>query len=207
MFGPERDAFDEWINRSLVRELKCEKTLFKSKPITLTNVEMQLKAMELVAQTASGETLVAEVNKIADLTLEYQEPEDPALADEREINKLRKTKEIESEFAPEEKPERIKLPKDQKIVEFPQGGKARTIKHDPMELLDLVQGYLLAEGFIVLEHVEEQDAAEKARITKAVNELKGGDREVFKQMLSMRLFGVENLIELCEHQHGDAVEA
>lgn len=71
VFEPERKEFDEKINRTLLPALGVKKTVMKSNPITLKDVEQQFKGMQLIADKVKGDSLVSEVNKIAGLTLDY----------------------------------------------------------------------------------------------------------------------------------------
>lgn len=80
VFGPERTEFDErmlWI----VRELGVKSYRYKSKPMTLTNVDNQLKALTLVLQPTpivEGEGAVKAINTLTGMNLVYKEPEKPA---------------------------------------------------------------------------------------------------------------------------------
>lgn len=77
VFQPERQKFDEYINATLMRELGAKTCKFRSLPMTLKNVEVQLQAMQLVAQTVDQAGMVDEVNKIAGTSLEFTQPPAP----------------------------------------------------------------------------------------------------------------------------------
>lgn len=201
VFEPERVEFDERMNRTILRELGLKTLKFKSNPITLKDVDMQLKAMELISDKVEPEGLVGEVNKIAGVTLTHQEQEDPNVAMERDITKLRKTKEVEQEFSSPQEPQRLTVPEGHKVIEFPQGGKARTIKYDASGILRLSEAYMVAEGLLESDSMISDD--ERTTIQKEVDELRGGDSEAFWGMVSLRTFGREDMIELLQHEPHD----
>jgi capsid portal protein len=71
VFSPERKEFDEKINHTIVRALGAKRYKFKSLPITLKNVDIQLKSLALVMDKVSGEDLVDTINQITGLSLTY----------------------------------------------------------------------------------------------------------------------------------------
>lgn len=76
VFQPERNEFDEVMNKTILRSLGAKTARFKSKPITLKNVPDQIQALTLVKDNVEGEQLIQEVNKIGGFELQYKEPED-----------------------------------------------------------------------------------------------------------------------------------
>ncbi len=81
VFGPERTEFDEIVNRTIVKELGIEDYKFVSKPLTIQNIDAQLKALELAKDKSDGENFVEEVNSLTGLNLEYsKEVEQQALS-------------------------------------------------------------------------------------------------------------------------------
>lgn len=78
VFWPERQEFDDKINSTLVKALGAEKYIFRSLPLTLVDVNNQLKALELVAdKSISGEELISKLNEITGLSMEYEKQEAP----------------------------------------------------------------------------------------------------------------------------------
>jgi PBSX family phage portal protein len=74
VFGPERLEFDEKM-KPVVKALGVKSYEFKSKPLTITSIEDNLKALELaVGKVASGETVLDEINKLTGMHLEYEKP-------------------------------------------------------------------------------------------------------------------------------------
>ena len=79
VFFPERDEFDTVINTRIVRELGVRKYVFASLPVTLVDVQNQLKAIEYVRedQTVGGEEIIDVLNTITGLSFNYKEPPPP----------------------------------------------------------------------------------------------------------------------------------
>ncbi len=73
VFFPERDEFDSVINTKLVRGLGATKYEFKSLPMTLVDVQNQLKAIDMAHSDGlvSGKSMVKMLNDITGLTMEY----------------------------------------------------------------------------------------------------------------------------------------
>lgn len=71
VFAPERVEFDEIINNKIVRGLGVENWVMRSKALTIKNVEVQLKAMEVVADKIDPEDMVGTINDIAGLDLKF----------------------------------------------------------------------------------------------------------------------------------------
>lgn len=78
VFGPERVEFDERM-RWIVKALGVKSYEFKSKPMVLTNVDNQLKALQMAvtAKIVTNESIVKEVNSLTGLHLEEAEPPPP----------------------------------------------------------------------------------------------------------------------------------
>lgn len=68
VFRPEREEFDEIINVKIMRAIAPE-YIFRSLPLTITDVENQLKALEMVKDIADPEEFLSTVNEIASVTL------------------------------------------------------------------------------------------------------------------------------------------
>ena len=78
VFKPEREAFDEIVNNTLMAEIAPE-FLYRSLPLTVHDVAVQLQAMTLAKDVVDRESFVDEVNEIAGLNLSFQDPmTDPA---------------------------------------------------------------------------------------------------------------------------------
>jgi len=74
VFAPERTEFDEAINVKIMKELAPD-YVFRSLPISVTDVEQQLKAMGMVKDFSEKEDWVKGINDIASIETIYEEPE------------------------------------------------------------------------------------------------------------------------------------
>ncbi|HEY0818096.1 MAG TPA: hypothetical protein VGD46_04905 [Rhizobacter sp.] len=72
VFRPEREEFDEIINVKIMRELAPD-YIFRSLPLQIQDVEMQLKALTLVKDMAEPEEFLKTINEIASVTLTARE--------------------------------------------------------------------------------------------------------------------------------------
>lgn len=78
VFKPERDEFDEVMNKTIMKEIASEFE-FRSLPITLRDVENQIKAIELAVKEIGNidpEEAIAAINEIVDLDLKVSEDEE-----------------------------------------------------------------------------------------------------------------------------------
>lgn len=82
VFGPERFEFDSRINATVVRALGAKNYRFHSLPLTLTDVDHQLKAMEQIAQISGtdAEEFVKVLNKVVNLNVEYKKQDEPLIS-------------------------------------------------------------------------------------------------------------------------------
>jgi hypothetical protein len=78
VFGPERVEFDERM-RWVIKALGVTKYTFKSKPMSLTNTDNQLKAIELALtqKIVDIEGAVTALNTLTGLSLKYEKPAEP----------------------------------------------------------------------------------------------------------------------------------
>lgn len=73
VFAPEREEFDEIINVRIMNEIAPD-YWFRSLPLSVKDIETQLKALALVAGSVENESLIDAVNEMATLTLVAKEP-------------------------------------------------------------------------------------------------------------------------------------
>jgi len=72
VFRPERFEFDEIINKTIMQELDPE-LVFKSKPLTIDNSDVQLKAIDTAAKhsLAPPEEILDTLNAVANLEMDF----------------------------------------------------------------------------------------------------------------------------------------
>lgn len=81
VFWPERQEFDELINNTVVKALGVKNHRFRSLPLTILNVDNQLKALGMVQdKLVNGSEVVDALNEITGLGLVYEKQEAPAPA-------------------------------------------------------------------------------------------------------------------------------
>jgi hypothetical protein len=79
VFGPERSEFDAMLNSTVVKALGAKNYVFKSKPVTLVDADIQLRGLQLIAtqKATDNEEIVSVTNEITGLSIEYKEPPTP----------------------------------------------------------------------------------------------------------------------------------
>lgn len=73
VFQPERNAFDELINSTIIKELGFTTLRIKSNPVTLSNAPDQISALTQAKGTVTNDTFVDAINMITGFDLEAQE--------------------------------------------------------------------------------------------------------------------------------------
>lgn len=68
VFAPERNEFDEIINVKIMKEIAPE-YVFRSKPLSIKDVESQLKALEMVKDSVEHDNFVGQLQEVSSLTL------------------------------------------------------------------------------------------------------------------------------------------
>lgn len=188
VFKPEREEFDAVINRTIVRELGVKEARFKSKPITLQDVQTQLKALEMAKDVAKGEAWMKELNTIASVTLEYDEEKALAAAEQAkalaDAEVTAKTMPFNQQNQPPGGSSSSKSPKESNtqpptkkpssstVVDFP----AKSVKK-ATDLIRLAKDYAAVEGFIVQK--QELSELDVETIREDVGALQGEDLEEF----------------------------
>lgn len=85
VFKPERDVFDEIINTTVVRALGVTTAKFRSNPISLKNVEEQLKAVMSVKEVVDPQNLIDTVNSLVGTELKYVDGKEFSISASRSI--------------------------------------------------------------------------------------------------------------------------
>lgn len=85
VFKPERDVFDEMINTTIVRALGVTTAKFRSNPISLKNVEEQLKAVMSVKEVVDPQNLIDTVNSLVGTELKYVDGKEFSVSASRSV--------------------------------------------------------------------------------------------------------------------------
>lgn len=164
VFGPERSEFDDIVNKTLIKELGLKTVKFKSSPITLKNIDNQLKSIAMLRGLVKEEDYVNEIAKIGGVNL----PFDQATADQtRESERLR---------AEQAKANTMAAPAEPSTGE----GALKT------EVLNLAQRYAQSRGLLAVK--SEFSDTDLGDIDRAVGKLAGDDLEAFNRLISTWAF-------------------
>jgi PBSX family phage portal protein len=173
VFMPEREEFDEIINRTVMKELGAKTCKFKSQPITLKDLDLQLKGLGLVSGMVEGGGVVEEVNKITGLSLKYKEPPPTASPQEAPPGEQPPWENPKLKVVPEPDDEQ-----EDEAVEKSADGHRRPVRR----MMRLAQEFLRAEGLLPSD--VEYSEQEREAVRKSVDGLVGDDRELWSRLVS-----------------------
>lgn len=180
VFAPERHEFDEMINEKIIPALGVRGYKFVSKPITLKNVEVMLKALELGKGMMDGEEFVRQLNNVSGLQMTYS-----AEAEERSFQLAMGPKE------PGEGEEDEKESSQSKPVAESKGngmGKSNVVPlrkvEAPLQVVELVNKWSQAMGW----EESSLSEAEKKRVIKKIERLSVPNRKLFNSILATKAF-------------------
>lgn len=175
VFGPERQEFDEVFNRTIMKALGAKTCKFQSKPITMKDLDAQLKGLGLAQTAADPESFLKEVNKITGVSLELAEQPDTIAqgADEAKVKEMHGK--VENKLFEEKLKIQNKNPPPQ----------PKPVKKTAPELLKLAGMYVEAEGLVDSDH--EASETDKETIRKSVDSLSAPERDLFNRFVSARI--------------------
>jgi PBSX family phage portal protein len=202
VFAPERFEFDEVITKKLLQDMGAKKYRFVSRPVTLRNVDLQLKAMEMSAQKVDGDEYIGKLNEITSLNLKYsKDAEDKA---------------NEMAMAPKAGPKgegtqpggKANVRNDVEPMRNKEPDRRDTVQKEesPEKILDLVSRWSIAVGL----DSGEMSHIEKLEVLSQVDSLSDTHKRIFDNMLAAKSFQLpaedpEGLAEIAgccaEHMH------
>ena len=209
VFAPERTEFDEFINKTIVKEMKWKSLKLKSKPITLKDVTAALKSMELAKDVATRESYIKEINTISGASLQLApvphpnvsdgqvHPGKPTVAeiDHKELPASTKPA-VPSSPQPEPKPEpdsHVVLKPGDKMMPMPAKGKMAfggpKKKKAAMELIELAHDYAVVQGLV---KKQELSPARALLVKEEIEELTEDDERAFNTLLAQYAFGSDD---------------
>lgn len=202
VFQPERGEFDEVINKTILRALGAKTARFKSKGITLKNVDAQLKALEMVKDVSEGKGLIDEVNKVVGLSLEYKEPEDPADLAARTAGAVHEATPPHDIQLDPNKTAALSLAtaNGKKLPDSGTKTPAKTPKK-ASDLIDLAMSYGQMRGILATPF--DMSEAAKQEVVERVTELGDDDRTAFNSIVASYTFGGADadLLSLVDSAH------
>lgn len=168
VFQPERTEFDEVINVKLVRNMGIKDYVFKSNPLTMKNVEVQLQAIDTVKEKIDSSELVDTVNGIVGLNLKYsKEQEDQSNANAQTArNNNQAPVDTNGDPVPPAKPV------------------AKSESMSPTEVVSLVSRWNVAVGI----QAGTMPMEEKQVVLSKVAGLEGEELSLFNSVLSSKTF-------------------
>lgn len=223
VFQPERTEFDEVINKRIVPALKCTKTKFKSKGISLKNVDAQLAALGLMKPLITPESFIENVNTISNLSAEFDKKAADAAAAAAAAPPPGAAG--GDPFAPGSP--KVPIPGEEGKVSATigrnPGGAKPTIKGvteldepreptEPMlktfksmkDLMTLAQTWMRSQN--LGPSALPVSKRETERVVAEVDALEGGEKTIFNQLVAAHLYGrtdsdIVDLVSAHEHAH------
>ena len=218
VFQPERTEFDETINRTIIQELGLKTVILKSNPITMTDAENQLKAIESAKDRVTPDSFIDTINKITGLDLIVSELPQP----DRTMEALVPDPTTGLPVAQQAKPTQIPapgnipargtadmsapgsggnapngLPTSDAAAAAAPGGKS---KKSAMEVIELANDFARSKGLVRGRGL----SAERTAILKQeINSLSSEDLQAFNTMVAEYMFGHSTpaLAEIAGHAH------
>lgn len=175
VFEPERKEFDEIFNKKILKHLGAETYRFVSKPITLKNIEIQLKAIELVQSKVDGEELITTLNDLTGLDLQYSQE-----AEDRNFSLMNPMKVPAGGGEGEGRQDNLNNPNPAASNVVP----LRKAEMSPEQVVELVGRWAIAEGLDGgLTSPEDRE-----KVRKAVRDLSPTQRRLFDNILAAKSF-------------------
>jgi PBSX family phage portal protein len=199
VFQPERTSFDEKINKTIVDALGAKSMVFKSKGVTLKNIDASLAALTIAAPLAKVSDVLDEVNKLTDMHLTAAPKEKPVApplqldANGQPIPPVAGQPPVDPNADPAKQPA--------KTVGKP-GAKLKVVPKSAAEIVELAQCYAQSKNLIASKSEASED--DLVVLRKAVDELSGQDLMQFNELVAAYAFGSteKSMISLAACAHG-----
>lgn len=203
VFQPEREEFDEIINKTILKEFGIKTCKFKSNPITLKDVDQQIKVVSMFKDIVQKDDLITEVNGIVGTSMIFDEVADQAAQDQKKAMSeatLAAAKSPNATVIPGAKGAPVVLPKQSAGGKGAKAGKA--FKSEGATLVQLALDYGQAKGFLIAKY--DMSDSEKEEIMDSIRALSDEDREaVMDTVSSLTMNAVDpELMDLfANHEH------
>lgn len=220
VFLPERDEFDEIMNRTILPGVGFKSLKFKSNPITLKDVTSILKGLELSKDVATRESFVKEINSTTGMDIQMSAVPQPNIADGEAHPGAPTVAEIEDKdlpasmkppaiTSPQPKPAEKPLEKSlhetemEKLKLEEQRLKNKQLARTPKkatEIIELAHNYAAMKGLV---QKRELSVDQQLIVKEDVAGLNEEEREAFDSLLSTYVFGAdsEDLVSIVGHAH------
>jgi PBSX family phage portal protein len=200
VFRPERVEFDDCITKNILKALGLDKIRFVSKPITLKNIDNQLKAIEMLKGLVKEDEYVAEIAMVGGITLAYDKKtaEDAKQAAADAANKQpavdpnAPAPDAGAQLKPV--PDKAALGKSTPSEAGEATAEPAMAKVAKSDVAALALRYAQSRGITTRKsELSEQDVAD---ITADVEALKGDELTQFNKLVAVMAFGSEDHDEL-----------
>jgi hypothetical protein len=203
VFQPERTEFDEVINMTLMKALGLTKVKYRSKPVSLADVDSQLKAIQIVSPIADPESMVDSVNTLTGLSITAAPPPPPPTPVAPAIGPDGVPV---PPGAPQSVPDQAALDKAAKEKQDAQDAKDTEAANEAkgrktaMELVDLAQDYAALHG---LTQKREFPQSLALKLEDEVANLSPRDKKAFNTLIALHTFGSSDpdLVAIAGHAH------
>lgn len=194
VFKPDRDEFDTVMNQIIAKELGLKTVAYKSRPITLNDVDAQLKAMEIVKQVVDPKEYVAEVARISNINVVYLEGKEFTTFRSLDGKTTNVAQPIDPNqpLTPVPANQPAKPAADNKTVNNPSAKTDEKKKLTAKQAMDLSVKLAAIAG--VSDDgldIDEEEAASVKQLFKSLDE---EDQEAVSAQVSIRVFGTAGLL-------------
>lgn len=209
VFLPERVQFDEMVNKTMIKELGLKSLKFKSLPITLKDVQTQLKGLDQAKDVATRESMIKEINTAAGTNLQLAAMPHPNVPDGQEApgktvadiphqdlpasTKPPAPTSPQPEPEPQEQPVKpVVLNPGQKIVPFPNKPNTQGMQKQSktaIELIDLAHDYAAIKGLIRKREVSPE---RQVLVEESVSDLSHSEMRAFNSLIATYAFGADD---------------
>lgn len=196
VFKPDRDEFDVLMNQIILKRLDLKTVAFKSRPITLMDIENQLKALEMVKEVVEPKEMVDEVVSLTGITVSYKEGKEFSTfktIDGRTVTNPNQNAQ------PQPEPVKTKGNVKEQTAKDGQAVANNNVDSDsvkksltPLEAVALAKDLAIAGG--LLDSGTDLDSEEVLNVKKLFHSLTADDREAVSKMVSTLVFGAEGIL-------------
>lgn len=203
VFKPERDDFDDLINRTIMKALGFKTIKFRSNPLTIKDIANQLKALELLIPVVEAKDIVDEVNTLTDINLPYKEgaqfPATKSGIFNPSVNPLGQP----NAQQPVVQPEPVKPQTEAETADVvgnqtatgANGTKKKQAGLSSLELLQLVKQY--GESMELIPSDNQYTTDQVQLIAHKMKSLSPEEKEASDKMMSLFVFGTDGMLEGC----------
>lgn len=190
VFKPDRDEFDVLVNQIITKKLGLKTVRYRSRPITLTDIDSQLKALEMVKQVVEPSEFVEEVSSLTGINVKYKEGKEFTTfrtVDGKEVTAAQPQGNEPKKADPKQNPTKVK--EGDKIGNNAVDTGTNPVKKamTPLEAFDFTQKLAVAGGLLDLGF--DLDDEDSLKIKDTFHALDPMDKQAVSKMLSTMVFG------------------